>query len=129
MPDAKPVLAAQERAMKKPAGKWDYLVDSGILPFETLSKSLALAEQAEQDPARYLIEKAGVNRADVEKALSTYYNAPFYRFSGNQRIPEDLRSRLRLDYLKKMGAAPIERRGPQLIVVIDDPTEFSRCDA
>jgi len=28
-----------------------------------------------------------------------------------------------------MGAAPIERRGPQLIVVIDDPTDFSRCDA
>jgi len=129
VPDAKPVLAAQDRAMRKPAGKWDYLVDSGILPFETLSKSLALAEQAEQDPARYLIEKAGVNRADVEKALSTYYNAPFYRFTGSQRIPEDLRGRLRLDYLKKMNAAPIERRGPQLIVVIDDPTDFSRCDA
>ncbi len=115
--------------MKKPAGKWDYLVDGGILPLETLQKSLALAEQADQDPARYLIEKVGVNRAEVEKALSTYYNAPFYRFTGNQQIPEDLRGRLRLDYLKKMGAAPIERRGPQLIVVIDDPTDFSRCDA
>jgi type II secretory ATPase GspE/PulE/Tfp pilus assembly ATPase PilB-like protein len=129
VPEAKPVLVPQARAVKKPAGKWDYLVDASILPVEALGKSLASAAQADQDPARYLIEKAGVNRADVEKALSTYYNAPFYRFTGSQQIPEDLRGRLRLDYLKKMGAAPIERRGPQLIVVIDDPTDFSRCDA
>jgi type II secretory ATPase GspE/PulE/Tfp pilus assembly ATPase PilB-like protein len=129
VPEAKPVFAAQERGVKKPVGKWDTLVDAGIMPIETLQKSLALAEQANQDPARYLIEKVGVNRADVEKALSTYYNAPFYRFTDGQQIPEDLRARLRLDYLKKMCAAPIERRGPQLIVVIDDPTDFSRCDA
>jgi type II secretory ATPase GspE/PulE/Tfp pilus assembly ATPase PilB-like protein len=129
MPEAKSGLVAQERTAKKPAGKWDTLVDEGIIPFETLQKSLSLAEQSDQDPARFLIERAGVNRADVEKALSTYYNAPFYRFTGEQLIPEDLRGRLRLDYLKKMGAAPIERRGPQLIVVIDDPTDFSRCDA
>jgi hypothetical protein len=128
-PEAKLALAAQERGVKKPAGKWNYLVDGGILPLETLQKSLSLAEQADQDPARYLIEKVGLNRAEVEKALSTYYNAPFYRFTGDQQIPEDLRGRLRLDYLKKMGAAPIERRGPQLIVVIDDPTDYSRCDA
>jgi type II secretory ATPase GspE/PulE/Tfp pilus assembly ATPase PilB-like protein len=129
MPEAKSGPVAQKRKAKKPAGKWDTLVDEGIIPFETLQKSLSLAEQSEQDPARFLIERAGVNRADVEKALSTYYNAPFYRFTGEQLIPEDLRGRLRLDYLKKMGAAPIERRGPQLIVVIDDPTDFSRCDA
>jgi type II secretory ATPase GspE/PulE/Tfp pilus assembly ATPase PilB-like protein len=128
-PEAKTGLAAPERARRKPAGKWDTLVVGGILPLETLTKALAAAKQSVQDPARYLIEKVGVNRADIEKALSTYYNAPFYQFSGNQRIPEDLRGRLRLDYLKKMGAAPIERRGPQLIVVIDDPTDFSRCDA
>ncbi|MGB8299165.1 MAG: GspE/PulE family protein [Polyangia bacterium] len=114
---------------RKPAGKWDTLVAGGILPLDTLTKALAAAQQSAQDPARYLIEKVGVNRADIEKALSTYYNAPFYQFTGNQKIPEDLRARLRLDYLKKMGAAPIERRGPQLIVVIDDPTDFSRCDA
>jgi type II secretory ATPase GspE/PulE/Tfp pilus assembly ATPase PilB-like protein len=122
-------LTAQERAEKKLANKWDTLASTGILPLETLTKSLSSAEQSGQDPARYLIEKVGVNRAEVEKALSTYYNAPFYRFTSNQLIPEDLRGRLRLDYLKKMGAAPIERRGPQLIVVIDDPTDFSRCDA
>ena len=128
-PEAKAGLVEPERARKKPAGKWDSLVDGGIVPAETLTKALSSAEQSDQDPARYLIEKAGVNRVEVEKALSTYYNAPFYRFSANQRIPDDLRGRLRIEYLKKMGAVPIERRGSKLIVVIDDPADFSRCDA
>jgi type II secretory ATPase GspE/PulE/Tfp pilus assembly ATPase PilB-like protein len=126
-PETRAGLAASTK--RKPAGKWDTLVTAGIMPHETLTKALSAAQQSSQDPARYLIEKMGVNRADIEKALSAYYNTPFYQFTGNQRIPEDLRGRLRLDYLKKMGAAPIERRGPQLIVVIDDPTDFSRCDA
>jgi type II secretory ATPase GspE/PulE/Tfp pilus assembly ATPase PilB-like protein len=129
VPETRVSVTAPERSRKKPADKWDTLVSAGILPLETLSKSLSLAAQAKLDPARYLIEKVGVNRADIENALSTYYNAPFYQFTGNQRIPDDLRGRLRVDYLKKMGAVPIERRGPQLIVVIDDPTDYSRCDA
>jgi type II secretory ATPase GspE/PulE/Tfp pilus assembly ATPase PilB-like protein len=128
-PEAKAGLVEPERARKKPAGKWDSLVEAGILPLENLTKALTSAEQSEQDPARYLIEKVGVNRAEIEKALSTYYNAPFYHFTPNQRIPDDLRARLRIEYLMKMGAVPIERRGPQLVVVIDDPTDFSRCDA
>ncbi|HEX7599579.1 MAG TPA: GspE/PulE family protein, partial [Polyangia bacterium] len=94
-----------------------------------MNKALSLAEQAEIDPARYLFEKAGLSRADVEKALSTFYNAPFYRITGDQQIPDDLRARLRIEYLKKMGAVPIERRGSQLVVVIDDPLDYSRCDA
>jgi type II secretory ATPase GspE/PulE/Tfp pilus assembly ATPase PilB-like protein len=129
VPETRVGATAPKRSRKKPANKWDTLVSAGILPLETLTKALAAAEQSGQDPARYLIEKMGVNRADIENALSIFYNAPFYHFTGNQRIPEDLRGRLRVDYLKKMGAAPIERRGPQLIVVIDDPTDFSRCDA
>jgi len=129
VPEGKPGSASRDRAGKKPAGKWDTLVAAGILSPETLGQALSAAEQSGQDPARYLIEKTGVNRADVEKALSTFYNAPFYRFGSDQLIPEDLRSHLRLDYLKKMGAVPIERRGHQLVVVIDDPWDFSRCDA
>ncbi len=109
-------------------GKWDYLLEAGVLPPEALGKALSTAEATDMDPPRYLIEKMGVNRADVEKTLSLYFNAPFYRFQPKQVIPEDLKTRLRADFLRKMGAVPIERRGAQLIVVTDDPTDFNRCD-
>jgi type II secretory ATPase GspE/PulE/Tfp pilus assembly ATPase PilB-like protein len=126
--EGKPPEVAPKSAERPKRGKWDYLIEAGILPPEALTKALATAESTEVDPARYLIEKQGVNRADVEKSLSLKFNAPFYRFQPKQVIPEDLKARLRVDFLRKMGAVPIERRGAQLIVVIDDPTDLNRCD-
>jgi type II secretory ATPase GspE/PulE/Tfp pilus assembly ATPase PilB-like protein len=121
--------AGKDRPAKKPAGKWDYLVDAGIVQPELLAKSVAAAEAASIDVGRHLIEKVGIARADVEKSISQYFGVPFYRFTGQQTIPDDLRQRLRADYLRKICAVPVERRGPRLIVVIDDPHDIARADA
>jgi type II secretory ATPase GspE/PulE/Tfp pilus assembly ATPase PilB-like protein len=117
------------KAGSKPAGKWDYLVDAGIMQSELLAKSIGAAEAASTDVGRYLIEKVGIARAEVEKAVSQYYGVPFYRFTAAQTIPEDLRQRLRVDFLRRICAVPIERRGPRLIVVIDNPHDIARADA
>ncbi len=117
------------RSSPRPAGKWDYLVQAGIMQPDQLAKSLASAESTATDPGRFLIEKVGIARADVEKAVSTYYGVPFYRFTVEQSIPDDLRQRLRVEFLRRIGAVPIERRGPRLIVVIDDPHDIQRADA
>jgi type II secretory ATPase GspE/PulE/Tfp pilus assembly ATPase PilB-like protein len=113
----------------KPAGKWDYLVEAGIIQSELLAKSISAAEGASSDVGRYLIEKVGIARPDVEKSISQYYGVPFYRFTGSQTIPEDLRQRLRVEFLRKICAVPVERRGPRLIVVIDNPHDIARADA
>jgi type II secretory ATPase GspE/PulE/Tfp pilus assembly ATPase PilB-like protein len=120
---------AKERPSPRPASKWDYLVRAGIMQPEQLSKALAAAEASATDPGRFLIEKIGIARAEVEKAISSYYGVPFYRISPQQSIPEDLRQRLRVEFVRKIGAVPIERRGPRLIVVIDDPHDIHRADA
>jgi len=121
--------SAKESPVLRSSGKWDYLVQAGIMQPEQLAKSLASAESTATDPGRFLIEKVGIARADVEKAVSTYYGVPFYRFTAQQSIPEDLRQRLRVEFLRRIGAVPIERRGPRLIVVIDDPHDIQRADA
>jgi type II secretory ATPase GspE/PulE/Tfp pilus assembly ATPase PilB-like protein len=127
---AKPAAPkAKERPAAKPAGKWDYLIEAGIIQPELLTKSIAAAEAASTDVGRHLIEKVGVARAEVEKALSQYYGVPFYRFTASQTIPEDLRQRLRVEFLRKICAVPIERKGPRLIVVIDNPHDIGRADA
>jgi type II secretory ATPase GspE/PulE/Tfp pilus assembly ATPase PilB-like protein len=120
---------AKERPAAKPAGKWDYLIDANIMQPEALAKAVSAAEAAATDVGRYLIEKVGIARADVEKAISQYYGVPFFRFTGSQTIPEDLRQRLRVEFLRKICAVPIERRGPRLIVVIDNPHDIARADA
>ena len=120
---------AKDRPTEKPRGKWDYLVEAGVMQPELLAASLASAEAMTIESGRYLIEKVGIARADVEKALSRYYGVPFYKFTSQQAIPDDLRQRLRPEFLRQICAVPIERRGPQLIVVIDDPHDIARADA
>jgi type II secretory ATPase GspE/PulE/Tfp pilus assembly ATPase PilB-like protein len=116
------------KAAHKPAGKWDHLLENGVIQPDVLTKAITSAESASTDIGRYLIEKIGIARADVEKSLSQFYGVPFYRFTGSQTIPEDLRQRLRVEFLRKICAVPVERRGPKLIVVIDDPHDIARAD-
>jgi len=111
------------------AGKWNHLVDSSVIQPELLAKALAQAEATNTEPGRYLIEKVGIARAEVEKSVSQYYGVPFYRFTTQQQIPEDLRHRLRVDFLRRICAVPIERKGPRLVVVIDNPHDIQRADA
>ena len=121
-------VPGKDKLAKKPAGKWDYLVEAGIMLPDVLAKSISSAEASDTDVGRYLIEKIGIARAEVEKAVSQYYGVPFYRFTARQAIPEDLRQRLRVEFLRKICAVPIERRGPKLIVVIDNPHDIARAD-
>ncbi len=116
------------RQMRQPT-IWDPLVDAGVIVAEALARALAAAEAAATDPARFLVEKLGIDRAVIERALASHHNCDFHRFTGAETVPEDLRGRLRVDFLKKMCAVPIERRGRDLLVVTDDPSDLARADA
>lgn len=119
--------AASARASRK-MGKWDRLIETGAITAEALQKALDAAASGDVDPGRYLIEKVGVNRGDVEASLSLHFGVPFYRFAGKETVPPDLKGRLRADFLKKMCAVPVERRGAHLVVVVDNPTDIARTD-
>jgi type II secretory ATPase GspE/PulE/Tfp pilus assembly ATPase PilB-like protein len=124
--------ATKERAGPRPAGRgnrWEKLVEAGLMSAEALAQALAAASNAHVDPARFLFEQGGLTRGDVETALSRHFGCPFYRFSGRETVLPDLRPRLRLDFLRKMCAAPVERRGARLLVVVDDPLDATRTDA
>ena len=123
------VKAAAPALESRTANKWAHLLEEGVMSEEALAKALTQAEAATTDPSRYLIEKVGVSRADVEKSLSRYYGVPFYRFTPKQMIPEDLRQRLKMEFLKRMVAVPIDRQGARLVVVIDNPADIHRTDA
>jgi type II secretory ATPase GspE/PulE/Tfp pilus assembly ATPase PilB-like protein len=124
--------ATKERAGPRPAARgnrWEKLVESGLLTADALAHALAEASRTHVDPARFLLDRLGLARADVEAALSRHFGCPVYRFTGRETVLPDLRPRLRVDFLKKMCAAPVERRGQRLLIVVDDPSDAARTDA
>jgi type II secretory ATPase GspE/PulE/Tfp pilus assembly ATPase PilB-like protein len=44
-------------------------------------------------------------------------------------MPEDIKGRLTMDFLKKNISAPIEKREGTLFVAVEDPYDLTRCDA
>jgi type II secretory ATPase GspE/PulE/Tfp pilus assembly ATPase PilB-like protein len=124
--------ATKERAGPRPSGRgnrWEKLVESGLVSAEALAQALAEAARSHVDPARFRLDQLALPRADVEAALSRHCGCPFYRFTGRETVLPDLRPRLRVDFLKKMCAAPVERRGTRLLVIIDDPLDATRTAA
>jgi type II secretory ATPase GspE/PulE/Tfp pilus assembly ATPase PilB-like protein len=116
------------REARKP-GRWDALVDGGVISEVELNKALTEAAQQKADPARWLIDRAGVARAEVERSLSLFYNAEIFHWNGKDVIPEELRRRVKPEYLKQNCGAPVERRGNTLVCAIDDPGDLGRVDA
>jgi type II secretory ATPase GspE/PulE/Tfp pilus assembly ATPase PilB-like protein len=113
---------------RKPA-KWDALVDGGIVAELDLGRMLGEAAAQKIDPARHLIDKGGVPRAEVERSLSLFYDCDVFRFTGEERIPEEYLKRVRVDYFKRNCGAPVEKRANSVVVVIDDPGDLHRVDA
>ena len=106
----------------------------GAQPFDIIYSDAKddprLAKQAQnKDPGRALIEKAGIARDKVERALAGYYDVEAWRFDSGQLIPEELRQNVRIDYFKQNGAAPVGRRGSAVLIAIDDPHDLGRTDA
>jgi type II secretory ATPase GspE/PulE/Tfp pilus assembly ATPase PilB-like protein len=110
-------------------GKWDVLVDEGAIGHDDLAKLAEECLTQNKDLGRQLIEKQGIAREKVEKALCVFYDCEAWRWQDGVLIPEELRANLRIDYFKQNGAAPVERRGNGVVVVIDDPHDIGRTDA
>ena len=122
-------LNDRAKSGERRSGKWDYLLDKGVLTHEALEAALKDAASTRVDFARYLLEKVGVSRSDVERSLVEHFGCDFYRFTGNETIPVELRSRLRSDFLKNVCAVPVESQGSRVTIVIDDPSDIMRTDA
>jgi type II secretory ATPase GspE/PulE/Tfp pilus assembly ATPase PilB-like protein len=116
-------------AQARKPGKWDALIDGGAISEVDLDKATKDAFAAKTDLARWLIEKVSIPRQQVERSLAMYYDVEFFRFTGKEMIPEDLRRKVKVDYLKQICAAPVERRSGSIVVAIDDPQDLSRADA
>jgi type II secretory ATPase GspE/PulE/Tfp pilus assembly ATPase PilB-like protein/GAF domain-containing protein len=116
-------------AQKRKVTKWDALIDSGAISEDDLERAQREAAAQKVDLSRWLIEKLGLPRQQVERSLASYYNCEFFRFTGKEQIPEDLRKKVKVEYLKQICAAPIDKKPGAIVVVIDDPDDLGRADA
>ena len=70
-----------------------------------------------------------VPKEELGKAMSQFFNCKFWAPPEGYLMPEDIKGRLTIDFLKKNASAPIEKREGTLFVAVEDPYDLTRCDA
>jgi type II secretory ATPase GspE/PulE/Tfp pilus assembly ATPase PilB-like protein len=119
----------QHRAARtnKPS-KYGLLVDKGLLSEKQIEAAVSSARVNQIDVAKVLIEDYKIPKEEIGRALSQFYNCPFWEPAG-RLVPEDLRSRLAPEFLKKNMCAPVDKKEGTLVVAVEDPYDLTRLDA
>src|SRR5687768_15794000 len=119
----------QHRAARsnKPS-KYGLLVDKGLVSEKDLENAVGNARINQIDVATVLMEDYKVPKEEIGRALSQFFNTPFVDLAG-RTMPQDLKDRLTVDFLKKNVCAPLEKKEGTLIVAVEDPYDLTRLDA
>jgi type II secretory ATPase GspE/PulE/Tfp pilus assembly ATPase PilB-like protein len=119
----------QHRAARtnKPS-KFGYLVDKGLIPEKDVEKAITTARVNQIDVTKVLEDDYRIPREEIGRALAQFYNCAYWDPAG-RTMPEDLKARLPLDFLKKNVCAPFEKKEGTLFVAVEDPYDLNRLDA
>ena len=118
---------ARAARINKPS-KFGALVDKGLVSEKDLQKAIETARINQLDVAKILIEEARIPKEEVLRALAQFYGCGFWEPTGGP-IPEDLKQRVPVDFLKRNVCAPLERKEGTVRVAVEDPYDLTRLDA
>jgi type II secretory ATPase GspE/PulE/Tfp pilus assembly ATPase PilB-like protein len=119
----------QHRAARsnKPS-KFGLLVDKGLISEKDVELAISSARVNQIDVSKVLIEDYKIPKEEIGRALAQFYNCAFWDPQG-RTIPDDLKSRLTAEFLKKNMCAPVEKKEGNLLVAVEDPYDLTRLDA
>ena len=120
----------QHRAARssKPT-KYGALIDKGVVSEKDIEAAVTKARVNQVDVSKILMDDFKVPKEELGKAMSQFFNCKFWAPPEGYLMPEDIKGRLTIDFLKKNVSAPIEKREGTLFVAVEDPYDLTRCDA
>ncbi len=123
-------LFNQKRMAKARPGKFDYLIENGLLTQKELDRAVLEARKTRQDIEDLLMKSYKISKQDIGQALSHYYRAPFVEYNERVPIPGELLSGLKVPFMKKNIWVPIgqDQDGKRVIIAIDNPYHLQKVD-
>jgi hypothetical protein len=119
----------QKRMAKARPGKFDYLVENGLLIQKELDKAVADARQTKKEIESVLMENYKISKKDVGKALSHYYKVPFVEYSERVPIPGELLAGLKVSFMKRNYWVPMGKdEDENIVIAIDNPFHLQKID-
>src|SRR6476620_1816597 len=111
---------------KKTLTKFDYLVASNKITQNELDAAIHESRKGVSDIESLLIEKYKVQKSEIGKSLSQFYQCPYVEYDDRTFIDPELLRNLNIDYVKKSFWIPLKRNKNVIEILIDDPTALER---
>jgi type II secretory ATPase GspE/PulE/Tfp pilus assembly ATPase PilB-like protein len=115
-------------AQRRPATKFDYLLEHNLITREELNAAIAEARRKGQDVEAILIDEYRVPKKEVGKALSAFFGCPFMEFDDREVIDPSLIKGINFDYLKANYWVPLRREGSRVDILIDNPKDLQKVE-
>lgn len=111
----------------KGGSKFSYLLETAITK-KQLQEAIKKANKEGKSVEYILIKDFKIPKTEVGKSLELFYDCPFFEFRKDYSPPIDLVHNLKKDYLLNNIWFPLIKKKRKVIVIIDDPSDFSRTD-
>jgi type II secretory ATPase GspE/PulE/Tfp pilus assembly ATPase PilB-like protein len=110
--------------------RYGYLLESKIITTSQLQNALALSKKSNRSVEHVLMEQNRVQKEDIGKSLSLYYNCPFMTFDPNMPVPFELLGKLKKTFLTQNIWVPLawEMSNRTVDILIDDPRDLIKTD-
>jgi len=110
--------------------KYGYLLEAKIVMTDQLQKALAFSKKANKSVEFILMEQNRIDREEIGKSLSYFYNCPFIAFNPKMEVPYELLTKVKKSFLVQNSWVPLkwDMANKIIEVVIDDPSDLMKTD-
>ena len=112
----------QEKFVLQKPTKFSHLVQNGFISEVELSHAITKARKNQVDIETVLLEDLGLQRKDIGKSMSEFFNLPYYGYSDSIILPKEVLSGLNKSFLAKNYWLPLQHDGTKVIVLTNDPS-------
>lgn len=111
----------------KGGSKYSYILETFISK-DDLQEAIKKANKEGKSVEYILIHDFKIPKEEVGKSLALFYDCDFFEFKKSYAPPLELIHNLKKDYLLNNVWFPLLKKKNKIIVLIDEPDDFSRTD-
>lgn len=117
-------LYKQQQMTARLKGRFDLLLENYNITREELDDAVIAARERNKPVERFLVEDLEIDKSDVLKSLSRYYNLPAVEYSDDMDLPADIIAGLDTGMMEKQGCVPAGFENGDLLVAMADPDDL-----
>ena len=121
-------LYNQKRMARARTNKFSYLLENHILTQKELDKAIADARKRKEPVENILVKDLKIEKKEIGKSYSKYYNVPFVEYNSKTAIPGELLVGLKVPFMRNNVWVPLRIEDGKTVIAVDNPHDLQKID-